>query len=416
MTDRKHVIVIGAGVIGAACAHWLVGGGWRVTVVDKGRFGAGCSHANCGFVCPSHVLPLAGPGAITSTLKSLLRRNGPLRIRPWANRSLPGWLLAFARRCNRADMLEAGHGIQALLTSSRTLYDELVRSGVECEWEARGLLFVFQSLAGMEHYFETNKLLRTEFGLAAQAFPRDAVRELEPALKAGLGGGWLYSTDAHLRPDRLMRSWRQHLEARGVKVIEDSAVHGFIRDGGRATAVKTSTGELAADAFVLAAGAWSPRLNDHLGCRLPIQPGKGYSLTTARPAVCPTLPMIFEEHRVAVTPMRTGYRLGSMMEFVGYDPSIARKRIAYLRDAASHYLDEPAGEPVEETWTGWRPMTPDGLPVIGPSPALPNVLIAAGHNMLGLSMAPATGRLVAELLDGRSTHLDPAPYSPGRFK
>jgi D-amino-acid dehydrogenase len=412
---RKHAIVIGGGVIGAACAHYLVDADWRVTVLDKGRFGAGCSHANCGYVCPSHVLPLAAPGAITATLKTMLRRNGPLRIRPCANRSLPGWLLAFARRCNRADMLNAGHGIRALLNSSRGLYDELVRGGIECEWEARGLLFVFHSRHGMEHYAATDELLRNEFGLAAKPFHGEAVRELEPALKPGLGGGWLYGTDAHLRPDRLMRSWRNQLEARGVTVRENSEARGFVRAGGKATALQTADGDLAADVFVLAAGAWAPFLNDHLGCRLPIQPGKGYSLTTARPAVCPTLPMIFEEHRVAVTPMKTGYRLGSMMEFVGYDPSISPKRIAYLREAAGHYLEQPAGEPVEETWTGWRPMTPDGLPVVGPSPALPNVLIAAGHNMLGLSMAPATGRLVAELLTGRTPHIDPTPYAASRF-
>lgn len=415
MADGKHVVVIGGGVIGAAAAHSLAESGWRVTVVDRGRFGAGCSHANCGYVCPSHVLPLAGPGAVRSALRTMLQRNGPLKAKPWKSLSLMRWLLAFARRCNRADMLEAGRGIQALLTSSRTLYDGLVRDGLECEWEARGLLFVFHSRAGMDHYAATDQLLRTEFGVPAKPFPAEAVRELEPALKLGLGGGWLYETDAHLRPDRLMRSWRARLEARGVTVRDGCEVRGFVRDGRRARAVATADGELAADAFVLAAGAWSPLLNKHLGCRLPIQPGKGYSVTTARPATCPTLPMIFEEHRVAVTPMRSGYRLGSMMEFVGYDESIAPKRIDYLRQAAGVYLHEPAGEPVEETWYGWRPMTPDGLPVIGPSPALDNVLIAAGHNMLGLSMAPATGRLVADLLDGREPHIDPRPYSPARF-
>jgi D-amino-acid dehydrogenase len=415
MSEPRHVIVIGGGVIGAACAHYLADAHWRVTVLDRGRFGAGCSHANCGFVCPSHVLPLAGPGAVRSALRTMLRRNGPLRVRPWANRGLIRWLLAFARRCNRDDMLTAGRGIHALLTSSRALYEELIRGGLECEWEARGLLFVFHSRAGMDHYAATNELLRTKFGVGAKPFAGDAVRDLEPALKPGLGGGWLYDTDAHLRPDRLMRSWRILLERRGVIVREGCEVNGFVRDGSHARAVATPIGELTADAFVLAAGAWSPFLNDHLGCRLPIQPGKGYSLTTARPRLCPTVPLILEEHRVAVTPMRSGYRLGSMMEFVGYDDSIAPKRIAYLKEAAGLYLDEPAGEPVEETWFGWRPMTPDGLPVIGRSPAMANVWIATGHNMLGLSMAPGTGKLIAELLDEQPPHIDPAPYRPGRF-
>jgi D-amino-acid dehydrogenase len=148
---------------------------------------------------------------------------------------------------------------------------------------------------------------------------------------------------------------------------------------------------------------------------VPIQPGKGYSITMARPARCPTIPLIFDEHRVAVTPMRSGYRLGSTMEFAGYDTSLNRARLNLLREAARHYLHEPLGEPVLEEWYGWRPMTYDGKPIIDRSPALGNVWIAAGHNMLGLSMAPATGRLVAELLDGRPPHIDPAPYSVKRF-
>ena len=415
MSEQRHVIVVGGGVIGAACAHYLAEAGWRVTVLDRGRFGAGCSHANCGLVCPSHVLPLAGPGAVSSALRTMLARNAPLRVKPRLSLSLVRWLFAFARRCNRKDMLDSGRGIQPLLTSSRALYDELVRAGLECEWEARGLLFVFHSRAGMDHYAATDELLRTEFGVPAKPLVGDAVRELEPALRPGLGGGWLYDTDAHLRPDRLMRSWRGLLEARGVTIREACPANGFVGDGGRARAVSTADGELAADAFVLAAGAWSPLLNDRLGCRLPIQPGKGYSLTTARPVTCPKVPMIFEEHRVAVTPMQSGYRLGSMMEFVGYDDSVSPRRIGYLKQAASLYLTEPAGEPVTETWAGWRPMTPDGLPVIGPSPTLGNVFLAAGHNMLGLSMAPATGRLVAEMLDGRAISVDPRPYSPGRF-
>ena len=325
------------------------------------------------------------------------------------------WLFAFARRCNRHDMLEAGRGIQPLLTTSRALYEGLVRDGLECEWQAHGLLFVFHSHKGMEHYTATDELLRTEFGLSATPFTGVALNNLEPTLKPGLGGGWLYETDAHLRSDHLMSSWHLLLRQRGVSIRENCAMRGFVRDGGQAKALSTADGELAADAFVLATGAWSPLLNDHLGCRLPIQPGKGYSMTTTRPTKCPKIPMIFEEHRVAVTPMQTGYRLGSMMEFVGYDDSVSPKRLDYLKHAASLYLDEPAGDTVQETWSGWRPMTPDGLPIIGRSPAMDNVMIAAGHNMLGLSMATGTGKLVAELMDGRATHIDPKPYSPGRF-
>jgi len=415
MNEQKHVVVIGGGVIGTACAHFLLESGWRVTVLDKGKFGNAASHANCGFVCPSHVLPLAAPGAIRGTLKSMFTRNSPFKIRPGLKLGLWRWLLDFARRCNQADMLESARGIQPLLNSSRALYDELIRGGIDCEWHTHGLLFVFHSRAGMDHYAATNELLEREFNAPAKSFFGDDVRQCEPLLKPGLGGGWLYESDAHLRPDRLMSAWRARIESRGATIRENIAVTGFVRSGEIATGLNTSAGELLADAFVLAAGSLTPFLNDHLGCRIPIQPGKGYSLTTSRPKNCPRMPMIFEEHRVAVTPMETGYRLGSMMEFVGYDASIRPKRIEYLRQAASHYLHEPAGETVEETWYGWRPMTPDSRPIIGRSPGLTNVVIAAGHNMLGLSMAPATGKLVAEILDEIQPHLDVSPYSPRRF-
>ncbi len=415
MNERKHVVVIGGGVIGTACAHFLLQSGWRVTILEKGTFGNAASHANCGFVCPSHVLPLAMPGAVRGAMRSMFARNSPFKIRPGFRLGLWRWLLDFARRCNQADMMESARGIQPLLNSSRTLYDELIRGGIECEWQTRGLLFVFHSREGMEHYAETNELLKKEFNAPARSFFGDDVRQCEPLLKPGLGGGWLYESDAHLRPDRLMRSWRASIESRGGTIRENVAVLNFIRSGDVAMGVHTSEGELRADALVLAAGALTPALNEHLGCRIPIQPGKGYSLTTTRPKHCPRMPMIFEEHRVAVTPMHSGYRLGSMMEFVGYDDSIRPKRIAYLREAASHYLDEPAGETVEETWYGWRPMTPDSRPIIGRSPSLDNVVIAAGHNMLGLSMAPATGRLVAEILNGNQPHLEVSPYSPRRF-
>jgi len=174
-------------------------------------------------------------------------------------------------------------------------------------------------------------------------------------------------------------------------------------------------GDIEADAFVLATGAWTPLVGGQLGCRIPIQPGKGYSITMARPARSPKIPMIFEEDRVAVTPFRSGYRIGSTMEFGGYNTSLNPARIQLLRDRAKPYMHESEGEPITEKWFGFRPMTPDSLPLIGATPAMGNVWLAAGHNMLGLSMAPATGRLIAEMIGGDTPHIDPAPYSAKRF-
>jgi D-amino-acid dehydrogenase len=410
------VIVIGAGIIGTACAHYLNRSGWQVTILDRGAFGQGCSHANCGFVCPSHVLPLAEPGAIGKTLKAMLRPNSPFSIKPRLDLSLWSWLFRFARRCNRTDMLEAGRACNSLLHSSMVLYRELMQTEpLDCEWQTQGLLFVYQTQAEMEHYAQTNELLQNHFGLPAVRYDAAALNELEPALLPGLAGGWYYEDDAHLRPDRLMSSWRRLLESRGVVIHENCEVKEFLRQNGRAGAVDTSLGELAADAFVVATGALTPVLNQTLGCRIPIQPGKGYSITMPRPAKCPRIPMIFMEHKVGVTPMASGYRLGSTMEFSGYDTSLPRNRLDLLRNGARLYLREPTCEPVEEEWYGWRPMTPDSKPIIDRAPAMSNVYLAAGHNMLGLSMAPATGKLIAELVGATTTHIDVTPYSVRRF-
>jgi D-amino-acid dehydrogenase len=412
----KSAVVIGGGVIGAACAYYLSRRGLAVTIVEQGGLGSGCSHANCGYICPSHVLPMATPGAVWMGLKALVARNSPLKIRPRLDPALWSWLWRFTRNCNKRQMLTAGKAIQALLVSSRRLYDELLADeGIECEWESKGLLFVFRTAAAFEHYAAIDELMGREFGIQARGLVGNELTALEPALKPGLSGAWLYETDAHLRPDRLMSELKRVLLARGVTIREQCPGKRFVHENGRARALETAAGELEADAFVLAAGALSPQWSRELGCRLPIQPGKGYSITMPRPVRCPSTPMIFEEHRVAVTPFRSGYRLGSTMEFAGYDTTLRRERIELLKSAACLYLHEPLAAPVQEEWFGWRPMTPDSLPIIGSSPALSNVWIAAGHNMLGLSMAPGTGRLVAELIAGEQPHIDPQAYSPRRF-
>ncbi|AMV36910.1 NAD(P)/FAD-dependent oxidoreductase [Planctomyces sp. SH-PL62] len=412
----RHVAIIGGGVVGTSCAYYLKQSGWDVTVIDRGTIGGGSSAANCGYVCPSHVLPLTEPGAVAEGLASLFHKNAAFRIKPRLDPALWSWLYHFARRCNERDMLAAAHGIQPLLDSSRTLYDALIRDErLDCGWRERGLLFVYKDRRKFEAYAATDARLAGEFHRPAVRYDGEAVLDLEPALRPGLAGGWHYPDDAHLRPDALMKAWRANVEASGGVFREYCAFEGFVRRSGEASAVRTNQGEIAADAFVLAAGAWSPALGDGLGCNIPIQPGKGYSLTMPRPSICPEVPMIFPETHVAVTPFEDAYRLGSTMEFAGYDESIAPERLQILRDGTAPFLCEPEAEPILQTWFGWRPMTYDGLPIIDRAPAIGNVMIAAGHNMLGLSMATGTGKLVAELLDGRPPHLDPQPYRATRF-
>lgn len=420
----QRAVVIGGGVIGAASAHYLNKSGWDVTILERKGFGSGAAHGNCGYVCPSHILPLPGPGVIKKTVKAMFSPNSPFSIKPRFDLSLWSFLFQFARRCNQKDMLAAGVTLQKMLNSSRDLYDELfANEPLQAEWQTSGILYPFLHQPGMEHFAETNQLLRTHFHHGADRYDGDEVSKLEPALKSGLAGGWHFPGDAHLRPDKLMSSWKTLLESRGVSIREQHEFLGFTSGPSsqptgknqKALRAKTSQGEIEADAFVVATGAWTPLLNQHLGCKIPIQPGKGYSMTMARPTRCPTIPLIFEEHRVAVTPWPSGYRLGSIMEFAGYDESINPQRMEMLRAGASHYLYEPTADPVVEQWFGWRPMTPDSLPIIDRSPAIENVFIAAGHNMIGVSMATATGKLVAEMLNGQPTHIPIEPMSIKRF-
>ena len=316
--------------------------------------------------------------------------------------------------------MQAGAARTALLESSRKLYQEVIESeNLQVEWHTSGLLFVFREENTFEHFGATNDLVRKNFGVAADPIDSAALAEMEPALKPGLAGAWHYKNDAHLRPDKLMSEMRARLVAAGVTILTEHKMTGFVTRGGQAVGIRTtSTGqeskELEADEFVVATGPLTPLLNKELGCKIPIQPGKGYSITMPRPTVCPKHPMLLEEAHVGITPFDTGYRIGSTMELAGYNSNMDRSRLQYLRDGAAEYLVEPTSEPVEEEWFGWRPMTWDGLPYIDRTPKFGNVWVAAGHNMLGLSMGTCTGKLVSELITNKKPHIDPTPFRIGR--
>ena len=413
----KDVVIIGGGVVGAMCAYHLANRGKSVAIVEARQFGAACSHGNCGYVSPSHVLPLTQPGAVRQNFFTAFRKSSSLYIKPRLSPSLMKWMLNFARRCNQRDMMHAAEALHAMLQSSRTLYGGLIEAEqIDCDWEAGGLLFVFRTRDGFDHYRGTATELTEKFGLEIDEIGQDRLLKLEPALKPeSTSGGFSFPGDAHLRPDRLMRGMRTVLEQLGVDLIENAPMTALRRENGKASGVQYQGGEIEADRVVIATGAFTPMLNEKLGLRVPIQPGKGYSLTMPRPSICPTRPMIFEQDHVAITPWKSGYRIGSTMEFSGYDATLNPARLENLRRVAAKYLKEPAASPELEQWFGWRPMTWDSLPIIDRSPADENVWLAVGHNMLGISMATGTGRLIAELMDGDTPHVDPAPYSALRF-
>lgn len=405
---KKRVIVVGGGVIGAACAYYLSRNDWTVSIIERDEFGRACSHGNCGLVSPSHVLPLAIPGAVGDGFRSMLSGgSSPLSIKPTLNPARLAWFWKFARRCNRKDMLAAGVARQALLQSSMTLYETLLENEkIECEWQKVGGLYAHADEKSFQKHTETAELLNTEFNVSPIRFDGDAVCEFEPTLRKGLVGGWLYEVDAHLRPDLLLRSWRNVLEDRGVSIIQQCELTNLIGNNQAVAAAATSRGEMKADAFVIAAGAETPQLANAIGWKAPIQPGKGYSISMDPMESSPRVPIHFSEKKVVATPMKSVFRLGSTMEFAGYDRTLNQARLQALRDGAAPYLRNPQFREANEEWWGWRPMTTDGLPFIGRAPKYSNVWVAAGHNMLGLSMATATGKLMAELMDEQETHMN----------
>jgi D-amino-acid dehydrogenase len=413
---RESVIVAGGGIVGLACAHYLVQSGFDVTVIDQGTIGGECSHGNCGYVCPSHVAPLTEPGAFRVALRSLFNPQSPFRVKPRLSPALLRWMLQFARRCTHKQMLTAGAHLQVILNASIAEYRTLMATEqIACEWEEKGLLYVFENQGPLEAFAAEDRLLTEHFGLSATRIAATDLTDFDPGLKPGLAGGFHYPGDASVRPDRLNASWCTRLREQGVRFREHCVLQRVLRQGNRVDGLETSQGPLSAKHYVFALGARSTLWSKQLGISIPIEPGKGYSLTMPRPDHCPDHPILFPEQRVGVSPFAHGMRLGSMMEFAGYDTTIPPQRLRQLREAARRYLVASVDAPADETWFGWRPMTWDSLPIIGPVPGLAGSFLATGHNMIGVTLAPATGRLVADLVSGRTPFIDAAPYLPSRF-
>ena len=408
-------IVIGGGVVGLACANALLDAGRGVRVLERERVGAGASHGNCGLVTPSHALPLTRPGMLAKALAGMWREDSPLFLRPRLDPAFWSWGVRFALNCRRAGMLRALEGRKALLESSRDLFDDWVRrDALQCEWEELGLLEVFATEEGARAAESAHELLE-EHGVHSDPVPHAELLAREPALREDVCSARFYPRDAQVRPDRLVAELARVVRAKGGVIEEGVAVRGARSARGRLEALDTDRGEVQGAVVVLATGAWSPLLGRALGLSLPVEAGKGYSITMRRPEPCPRVPLLLAEASMAVTPWPSGFRLGGTMELTGRNMLLRRARVEALRRGAARFLKEPLGEGAPEEWCGWRPMTPDELPIIDRSPRQENLFLATGHGMMGVSMATGTAQLVVELVTGRAPHVDPAPYAVGRF-
>lgn len=414
-TNNSDVLILGGGVIGLACAHYLLQAGRSVHVLERHRVGAATSHGNCGTITPSHAPPLAAPGMVLKGLKYMLTPDAPLYIRPRLDLELAGWLLRFALRCNHREWHRTALEKAALLHASRRLLEQLVREQkLDCEFAARGAHLVYRDARSFSaDCAELSEL--AEFGIESRILSPAELAADEPALQPGAVGAIHHPGDAHLRPDRYCAELARLVKEQGGTIEEEVAVTGFVREQGRIVGVETSAGRRAGREVLLALGPWSPLLSRQLGVRLPIQPGKGYSITYPRPTLVPRRPLVLKERSVCVTTWADGFRLGSTMEFSGYDASLNRARLDALERASREYLREATGPKKIEEWFGWRPMTYDDMPILGRAPGHDNLWLATGHGMLGVTLSAVTGHLLTDLICGREPIVDPTPSSMLRF-
>lgn len=409
------VIVLGGGVIGLACAQALAERGRGVRLLERGALGAATSHGNCGTLTPSHSLPLAAPGMVATALKWMTRPDAPFYVKPRWDPALWLWLLRFASRCNQSTFERAIAPKAALLKASQDCLSTLVRDrALQCEHSRDGLHYVYRDPKVFEAAQRTHALL-ADHGVVVEAVSGASIETDEPALKKGVAGALFFPGDGHLRPERYATELARVARLDGALIEEDVEVVSARRESG-AWLLHTKDGQqFRCRELLLAAGPWAARFARQFGLRLPIQPGKGYSITYDRPSLVPRRPMVLKERSVCVTVWADGFRLGSTMEFSGYDNVLNRARLDALERGAAEYLNEPVGPAKREEWFGWRPMTWDDLPVLGAVPGAEGLWLAVGHGMMGVSMSAATGRLMADLVTGSVPIIDPAPYRISRF-
>ncbi|KAF1720025.1 NAD(P)/FAD-dependent oxidoreductase [Pseudoxanthomonas wuyuanensis] len=413
-SPHDDVLIIGAGAIGLSTALALLESGRGVRVLDSGRIGGGASHGNCGTITPSHAPPLAAPGVVAQALRWMLTPDAPLYLKPRFDPALWRWLARFAARCNLRDWRSSTRARAALLNDSSARLAAWVRDyALDCEYRTGGLDYVFRQTRNFERYSAECDAL-AEFGIASEIIGGNDYLRADPALREGVVGAIRFPGDARLRPDRYAAELARAVRERGG-IIEEQCEVADLQPAADGVSVSTALGRRRGRDAVVALGAWSPAFVRRLGLDLPIQPGKGYSITYSRPAQVPRHPLVLKDRSVCVTVWDSGFRLGSTMEFAGQDTRLNEVRLAALERAAREYLCEPVGAHVEERWYGWRPMTWDDLPVLGRAPGYERLWLAAGHGMLGISMSAGSGQLMADLIGGRAPAIDPEPYRMERF-
>ena len=396
----KKVSIIGGGIIGLCSAYYLAKEGYEVVVFDKSDMNDGCSYGNAGMIVPSHIIPLAQPGMIAQGIKWMFDSHSPFYVKPRLNLDLMKWGLQFYKHANYKHVEKAMPALRDLSLLSKELYQDFARQNSSFFYEEKGLLMLFKTdKTGIE--IEHEGILAERLGLQVDFLSKAEVSQLEKGTVTDIIGGVHYKSDAHIYPQKFMQFIKDELNRMNVKIEQNTSVNDFVLKNNKVAEIITDKGTFTTDEVVLAAGSWSPYIARKLNINISILPGKGYSFTLKDQEHKPTIPSILCEGKVAVTPMNTDIRFGGTMEITHTnDIKINQNRLQGIVNSINDFYPELKIEmPKEEdTWFGFRPCTPSGMPIIARDKKLKNLTVVTGHAMMGLSLAPATGKIVSEII------------------
>ena len=409
----KRVVIIGGGVIGLSVAYACARRGQRVIVIERARAQRGASLGNSGMVVPSHFIPLAAPGMVALGLRWMWNPESPFYIQPRFDWDLISWAWRFWRASTRERVARAAPLLRDLHLASRAAYAEI---GEDCGLVQKGLLMLCKTQQALDDEARTAGMAR-QLNVPAEVLDAARTRALDRGITMDIAGSIYFPTDCHLQPARYVAALERRIMAAGGELLFGEDVTGWKKEGARLAAAQTSLGEVSGDEFVLAGGVWSAGLMRNLGLRLPMQAGRGYSLTVPDPVELPQICAILTEARVAVTPMGSSLRFGGTMEIAGLAERISPRRVEGILRAIPQYYPRFSRQDFEgiTPWSGMRPCSPDGLPYLGRTRAVPNLTIATGHAMMGLSLAPVTGDLAAQLVGQEPVSMDLSILSPDRY-
>lgn len=416
MADK--VLIIGGGLIGLCVAYYARKAGHEVTILERGGPDHDmCSLGNAGMVVPSDFEPLAAPGMVSYGLRTMWNPESPFYIRPRLSPELAEWGLRFMQAATAQRVEQAAPLMRDLQLHSRQCFVELADElGNDFGFTQNGLFILCKTQAKLD---EKRHLVEhaLRLGIPAQMLTPDEVRQLDPGVAYDIMGAAYFPKDCHLAPHTFVARLTRHLQENGAVFKWNCEVTGWRPEGENVTAVITSQGVFNADKIVLATGSWVGQTARGLKLHLPMQAGKGYSLTLPAPRQLPRICALGAEARIAITPMNGQLRVGGTMEITGLDESINPRRVQGILKSFTQYypafkVEDFAGVPV---WRGLRPVTPDGMPYVGQTKNYKNLFVAAGHAMLGLSLGPITGKIVARLLNGQQPGYDLTLLNADRF-